>query len=180
MIVLGIGALFVGILVLLGFLHPPKPPVPYWERLFVFENVVAVGIGVMLYGLAFLLMPLFVVRTVNLLYELTLHYFLLKPESTPDPQRSFPPLSFAFLETALLLKNVNRDIDYIFCATDLSMGTHFLMAPRFLLSSHLGNSSPGNLALATAVLASAAFPGVAHGAGSTQRILPLTNRRESA
>jgi Patatin-like phospholipase len=109
--------------------------------------------------------PLWFFRTLNSLYALNLHRNLF--ESVNVGKRdglneilksliSIPQLP----KDAVLLEDLSVDADHILCATDLSTASHFLMAPRFLWSSKYGTSSPCRLPVATAVLASAAFPGV--------------------
>jgi predicted acylesterase/phospholipase RssA len=47
----------------------------------------------------------------------------------------------------------------VFCATELQAGEHFYFSPRFLYSYRFGCGQPGDLALSTAVQASACLPG---------------------
>ena len=82
--------------------------------------------------------PLWFFRILNAYYILTLHRDLFRP---PTEQKDTKPISFTLLDllksppqlpaTAVLLKNLEGDVDHILCATDLSSGSHFLMAPKF-------------------------------------------------
>ena len=57
------------------------------------------------------------------------------------------------------LADVARSLDQVFCATELQAGEHFYFSPRFLYSYRFGCGQPGDLALSTAVQASACLPG---------------------
>ena len=57
------------------------------------------------------------------------------------------------------LARVGRSLDQVFCATELQAGEHFYLSPRFLYSYRFGCGVPGDLALSTAVQASACLPG---------------------
>jgi hypothetical protein len=57
------------------------------------------------------------------------------------------------------LADVARSLDQVFCATELQAGEHFYFSPRFLYSYRFGCGKPGDLALSTAVQASACLPG---------------------
>ena len=57
------------------------------------------------------------------------------------------------------LASVARSLDHVFCATELQAGEHFYFSPRFLYSYRFGCGQPGDLALSTAVQASACLPG---------------------
>src|SRR6266536_427489 len=57
------------------------------------------------------------------------------------------------------LARVARSLDHVFCATELQAGEHFYFSPRFLYSYRFGCGLPGDLALSTAVQASACLPG---------------------
>ena len=57
------------------------------------------------------------------------------------------------------LAGVARSLDHVFCATELQAGEHFYFSPRFLYSYRFGCGQPGDLALSTAVQASACLPG---------------------
>ena len=57
------------------------------------------------------------------------------------------------------LADVARSLDQVFCATELQAGEHFYLSPRFLYSYRFGCGQPGDLALSTAVQASACLPG---------------------
>jgi hypothetical protein len=57
------------------------------------------------------------------------------------------------------LAEVARSLDHVLCATELQSGQHFYFSPRFLYSYRFGCGLPGDLALSTAVQASACLPG---------------------
>jgi hypothetical protein len=57
------------------------------------------------------------------------------------------------------LADVARSLDHVFCATELQAGEHFYFSPRFLYSYRFGCGQPGDMALSTAVQASACLPG---------------------
>ena len=57
------------------------------------------------------------------------------------------------------LASVGRTLDHVFCATELQAGEHFYFSPRFAYSYRFGCGLPGELALSTAVQASACLPG---------------------
>lgn len=57
------------------------------------------------------------------------------------------------------LASVARSLDHVLCATELQAGEHFYFSPRFVYSYRFGCGLPGNLALSTAVQASACLPG---------------------
>jgi predicted acylesterase/phospholipase RssA len=61
---------------------------------------------------------------------------------------------------ATRLGSVARSLDHVLCATELQAGEHFYFSPRFLYSYRFGCGLPGELALSTAVQASACLPGV--------------------
>jgi hypothetical protein len=57
------------------------------------------------------------------------------------------------------LADVARSLDHVFCATELQAGEHFYFSPGFLYSYRFGCGKPNDLALSTAVQASACLPG---------------------
>jgi len=58
-----------------------------------------------------------------------------------------------------LLKDIERRIDHVICATDLHAGEHVYFSGNFVYSYRFGWGKPGTLPLYVAVQASAAFPG---------------------
>jgi len=57
------------------------------------------------------------------------------------------------------LNSVNRDVDHIFCATELQSGEHFYLSPTRVYSYAYGVGRPQNLDLSTVVQISACVPG---------------------
>jgi predicted acylesterase/phospholipase RssA len=64
------------------------------------------------------------------------------------------------------LADVSRGVDHVICSTELQSAGHLYFAPTFLYSYAFGAGAPHDLALSTAVQASACLPG----AFSTRRI----------
>ncbi len=153
---IGIGIMILGVLMLRGDLHLFADPA--------INDGLRISGGMLIASGLFITFgsPFFFFRALNELYAIGLNGALFTP--TVEKHKILNPFSLMFSprlpKNATLLKDLSRDVDHILCATDLSTGTHFLMAPRFLLSTQLGNSPSGNIPIATAVLASAAFPGV--------------------
>lgn len=57
------------------------------------------------------------------------------------------------------LDGIARNLDHVFCATDLHAGEHVYFSADFVCSYRFGTGIPGDLKLSEAVQASAAFPG---------------------
>jgi predicted acylesterase/phospholipase RssA len=60
---------------------------------------------------------------------------------------------------ATKLRDVDRGVHHVFCATELQAGDHCYLTPRLVYSYQAGRSAPGSLDLATAVQCSACLPG---------------------
>ena len=60
---------------------------------------------------------------------------------------------------ATLLKDVDRNVLHVMCSTDLRTARQFYMSPKFLYGYDSVGPSLGNVSVAKAVQASAAFPG---------------------
>jgi len=58
-----------------------------------------------------------------------------------------------------LLGDAAREVEHVFCTTDMQFGEHVYLSARFVYAYRLGVSPPSGLLLADAVSASAAFPG---------------------
>jgi predicted acylesterase/phospholipase RssA len=61
--------------------------------------------------------------------------------------------------TITRLHEIEKEINHVFCATDLHAGEHVYFAGDFVYSYRFGLGKPGDLLLSTAVEVSAAFPG---------------------
>lgn len=70
------------------------------------------------------------------------------------------------------LAEVTRELDHVFCATDLHAGEHVYFSGRFVCSYRFGFGEPGDVPLHTVVQASAAYPG-----GLPPRWLPTKRHR---
>ena len=57
------------------------------------------------------------------------------------------------------LADVHAGVDHVLCATDLHWGEHVYLSGRFVCAYRYGWGKPGDLSLADAVQASAAYPG---------------------
>src|SRR5436190_1635957 len=57
------------------------------------------------------------------------------------------------------LADIHKEVDHVFCATDLHAGEHFYFSGRFVGAYRFGVGTPAELPLDVAVQASAAFPG---------------------
>lgn len=57
------------------------------------------------------------------------------------------------------LASIDRNVDHVFCATELQSGGHVYFSPKFLYSYKFGLGRPAGLPLATAVQCSACLPG---------------------
>lgn len=57
------------------------------------------------------------------------------------------------------MSELHTFVDHVICATDLHAGEHVYFSGRFVCAYRFGFGEPGDLALETAVQASAAFPG---------------------
>lgn len=73
--------------------------------------------------------------------------------------RAFARMLYSPAGRPTRLAQVNRDIDHVFCATDLHAGEHVYFSGRFVCSYRFGMGEPGDVPLHTVVQASAAYPG---------------------
>jgi len=70
------------------------------------------------------------------------------------------------------LASLSRPVQHVFCATELQTGDQLYLSPRFVYTYRFGPGRPADLALSTAVQASACLPG-----GFAPRRLPTAPHR---
>ena len=72
---------------------------------------------------------------------------------------AFAKTLFTSSDLSPLLKDINRTVDHVFCATELQSAQHMFFSADFVYSYLIGKGTPADLPLHIAVQASACFPG---------------------